>query len=378
MLNCIDPKDTLKVQDLQGKSGLSDFSLRSQLRHYTTKHNGRMPQLDELDGANSEPYLRGKEYLNIDRGKSGKVQDLLDKTGTSSFRDAINYLNNTFRDLEITGHQLNKDRYFITVQHRPQVVDTITDFSKITPDYNVNNSELVNSTLQKLADLYGIQIHSITNEQIAQDPELSKIPNLQTVKGFIRNGDIYINESNASIDTKLHEMLHLIFGSVKYQNRELYDNLISMAPQFKGFQAFVNDQTNSFGPATQNDLAEEFMVTELAKYLTGYGVRQTKNGISINKETASQLYDADPDLIYQTMYNMNRLLDSIFMGDFSVKSIPNSSLYNYTFRQVATMVNSAVATNQFKGSLDDAQISRIGANFKSTYMKNNRLREECD
>ena len=173
-------------------------------------------------------------------------------------------------------------------------------------------------------------------------------------------------------------MLHLIFGSVKYQNRELYDNLISMAPQFKGFQAFVNDQTNNFGPATQNDLAEEFMVTELAKYLTGYGVKQTKNGISINKETASQLYDADPDLIYQTMYNMNRLLDSIFMGDFSVKSIPNSSLYNYTFRQVVTMVNSAVATNQFKGSLDDAQISRIGANFKSTYMKNNRLREECD
>ena len=62
MLNCIDPKDTLKVQDLQVKSGLSDFSLRSQLRHYTTKHNGRMAQLDELDGANSEPYLRGKEY----------------------------------------------------------------------------------------------------------------------------------------------------------------------------------------------------------------------------------------------------------------------------------------------------------------------------
>lgn len=378
MLNCIDPKDTLKVQDLQVKSGLSDFSLRSQLRHYTTKHGGRLPQLDELDGANSEPYLRGKEYLNIARGKSGNIKDLLDKTGTSSFRDAINYLNNTFRDLEITGHQLNKDKYFITVQHRPQVVDTITDITKVTPDYNVNNQYLVNTTLDKLADLYGIQIHSLTNEEIAKDPELSKIPNLQTVKGFIRNGEIYINTSNASIDTKLHEMLHLIFGSVKYQNRELYDNLIQMATQFSTFKSFADDQVNSFGPATQNDLAEEFMVTELAKYLTGFGVQKTRGGVKVNSETASQLYQVDPDIRYQVMYHMNRLLDSIFMGNFSVKSISNSSLYNYTFRQVADMVNSAVATNQFKGSLDDAQISRIGANFKSVYMKHNRLREECD
>lgn len=378
MLNCIDPKNTLKVQDLQTKSGLSDFSLRSQLRHYTTKHNGRLPQLDELDGANSEPYLRGKEYLNIAKGESSKIQDLLDKTGTSSFRDAINYLNNTFRDLEVTGHRLNDTRYYITVQHRPQVVDTITDFTKITPDYNVNNSVLIDSTLQKLTDLYGIQIHNVTNEQIARDPELSKIPNLQTVKGFIRNGDIYINESNASIDTKLHEMLHLIFGSVKYQNRALYDNLISMATQFKGFRTFVTDQKNSFGPATQNDLAEEFMVTELAKYLTGRGITKTDKGISINEDIASELYNIEPDTVYQTMYHMNRLLDSVFMGNFSVKSIPNSTLYNYTFRQVADMVNSAVATNQFKGSLDDAQISRIGANFKSIYMKQNRLREECN
>ena len=82
MLNCINPADSQRVQDLQKKSGLSDFSLKSQIRHYTTRHNNRLPELDELVGANSEPYLR--EQLKLAKGKSGKILDLLNFTHTKS------------------------------------------------------------------------------------------------------------------------------------------------------------------------------------------------------------------------------------------------------------------------------------------------------
>lgn len=367
MLNCINIEDTQKVQMLQEMSGLSDFPLRSQIRHYTTLHN-RLPQLDELDGANSEPYLRRE--LNIEKGKSSKITDLLDKTGTKTPKDAVIYLNNKYRDLEITYHPLNDSNYYLTIKHRPKVVD-VTLGEKVNQDFIVQNNMLLDSVVDKLANLYGIKINEITQEDLASG-KFNDIPNPSTVHGFIKNGQIYVVKNNFTADTKLHEMLHLILGSVKYQNRDLYDNLIGIAFQIDDFNKWASGQKYR----TQNDLAEEYMVTQLAKYLTGNQV-QLDNGTVINKSDNSIFYNVDKEILYQTMYHMNRLLDTVFMGDVSVKAIPNKQLYNFTIREVANIVNSAVASNSFQGSLDDAMINRIGANFKSLYMKKGRLIENC-
>lgn len=362
MLNCINPEDTLRVQDLQKKSGLSDFSLKSQIRHYTTRHNGRLPELDELVGANSEPYLR--EQLKLAKGKSGKIEDLLNFTNTDSFENAIIQLNNIYRDLEITGEKFNNSDYSLKIKHRPTVQEfNNTDKNVITVTKEDRN--FMDATLDKLANLYGINIIEVTNEDIQNDPELSKLVDADKVHGFIYNGNIYINKSNNSPDTKLHEMLHLIFGSIKYQNRLLYDNLMQQAfseEMSTGFNQFLEVQKELKDNRTMEDLAEEFMVTELARYFT-------------NPAKGSWINNLSADGKYQVMYHMNRLLDSVFMGDVSVKAVTN--LYQYSFKDIARLVNSSILTNKYQGSLDDAHISRIVANLKELYIKNNKLTETC-
>lgn len=364
MLNCIKPEDTTRVQDLQKKSGLSDFSLKSQIRHYTTRHNNRLPELDELVGANSEPYLR--EQLKLAKGKSGKVQDLLNFTHTKSFKDAIIQLNNIYRDLEITGEEFNDSDYSLKIKHRPTVYE-YNGIDKNVITVTKEDRNFMDATLDKLANLYGIKIIEVTNDDINNDPELKTLVDIDKVHGFIYKGNIYINKSNNSPDTKLHEMFHLIFGSIKYQNRLLYDNLVQLAfsqdeNMTRGFNQFVEQQKKLRDNRTMGDLAEEFMVTQLAKYFT-------------NPASGSWINNLSSDMKYQVMYNMNRLLDSVFMGDVSVKAVTN--LYKYSFKDIARLVNSSILTNKYQGSLDDAHISRIAANLKALYIKNNRLTENC-
>jgi hypothetical protein len=44
---------------------------------------------------------------------------------------------------------------------------------------------------------------------------------------------------------------------------------------------------------------------------------------------------------YEINYNIKRLLDSVLMGQYSVKSIPDEKLYNMTFSEIAKVINSA-------------------------------------
>lgn len=78
---------------------------------------------------------------------------------------------------------------------------------------------------------------------------------------------------------------------------------------------------------------------------------------------------------------MYRVLDSIFDGSYSVRSISDRQLFNFSLKQVAAMVNSSILNNSFKGSITDAQINRIASNYKQKMMEskdeNNQLTQDC-
>ena len=117
-------------------------------------------------------------------------------------------------------------------------------------------------TIDKLQDLYGINIKYISNSELNSE-EWQQVPGVQSAKAFIFNGDIYVNTDNATIESPLHEMLHLIFGSIKYSEPELYQSLVDQAINFSSY-----DRTAKLYPnRTQNDLNEEVFITELSKYL---------------------------------------------------------------------------------------------------------------
>lgn len=348
---CINTK-SFEFQTLKEKSGLSDFELEYQVQAFQEMY-GRWPNLDELEGVDSEPYIR--KSLHIREDNSTSIDRILEETGTEDIRDAKIQLNNEYRDKEIDIIPLKNDA-IVEITKRPNTQEDLSE-DIYEQDTEVNNAVLMMQTIDKLQDLYGINIKYISNSELNSE-EWQQVPGVQSAKAFIFNGDIYVNTDNATIESPLHEMLHLIFGSIKYSEPELYQSLVDQAINFSSY-----DRTAKLYPnRTQNDLNEEVFITELSKYLVG---------------KQSDLTGLDPSVMHEISYNMYRLLDTVMMGGNSVKTIPESVLYNLNMKQVAQIVNSAIAQGRNVGSLDSAQVSRIMANVKSDLLSKGLLREEC-
>lgn len=348
---CINTK-SFEFQTLKEKSGLSDFELEYQVQAFQEMY-GRWPNLDELEGVDSEPYIR--KSLHIREDNSTSIDRILEETGTEDIRDAKIQLNNEYRDKEIDIIPLKNDA-IVEITKRPNTQEDLSE-DIYEQDAEVNNAVLMMQTIDKLQDLYGINIKYISNSELNSE-EWQQVPGVQSAKAFIFNGDIYVNTDNATIESPLHEMLHLIFGSIKYSEPELYQSLVDQAINFSSYNRIAKLYPNR----TQNDLNEEVFITELSKYLTG---------------KQSDLAGLDPSVMHEISYNMYRLLDTVMMGGNSVKTIPESVLYNLNMKQVAQIVNSAIAQGRNVGSLDSSQVSRIMANVKSDLLSKGLLREEC-
>jgi hypothetical protein len=65
------------------------------------------------------------------------------------------------------------------------------------------------------------------------------------------------------------------------------------------------------------------------------------------------------------------------MGDNSVSSIDDSTLYNSSLRDLAEVVNSSTMINQAHGFLEDSLIHRTLANVKQELFEKGDLKEEC-
>lgn len=366
MLNCIN-FDTQEVTDLYKRSGLPEFLFKSQLRHFITRHD-RLPNLDEITGANSEPNI--KIALGLNARNAGNIEVLKQVTGLKNetedvFNKAIVTLNRRYSDLLISGKQLNNSTYVLRIDHRPNISQ---DYLDKAPEYNPQylsskSTSLINSVVGRLSEYLGVKINTISREDLRNN--FSEITDKDTVKGFIYKGMIYVvsdNSTDASLaETKLHEMMHILLGSVKYTNGEIYSSLIQSIMNTQAFKTYFDQNKTKY---TAEDLAEEFLITNLSEHLAGI--------------TNDFFQNLDSKTAYEINYNFNRLLDTIFMGKGSTKSIPAIKLYNYTFAEVAEIVDSGIINNNFQGSLSDAQLSRIYANKKSDLLKEGKLEQHCE
>jgi hypothetical protein len=69
----------------------------------------------------------------------------------------------------------------------------------------------------------------------------------------------------ADIDAPIHEMTHILLGSIRYKNPELYMQLIQLAESFPNNSEILRNNPNR----AYSDLMEEAFVEEVAKYLSG-------------------------------------------------------------------------------------------------------------
>ena len=348
-MQCIN-RNLREYQTLKKESGLQDSELSHQIGR-SLEIAKRYPHLDEIKGANSESAI--KEKLKLKSDNTTSTQNILNATNTSSVEESVQVLNNKYRDKEIEVSTIgDNSKVFIT--ERPTIYPKTITFQE---SLDVNNFHYFNEIIDKLQVLYGINMIPITNSELNTN-EWEGIVGTESVKAFVYNGNIYVNTDIATVDSPVHELLHILFGSMKYQNREMYEQIVGSAQQLNSY----NEISERYPNRTQNDVNEEVFITELAKYLTG----------------RSNDLNALPDNIkHEIFYNINRTLDTMLMGEASVKCIPQDQLYSLSLKNIAKLVNASTMSLEFQGSLQDSYLNRILSNKKSELMNEGLLKEEC-
>lgn len=348
MATCVN-KNAIEYRTLKDRSGISDLELAATCNKFIKKY-GRFPHLDELRGTNSEPHL--KKYLKVNSHNAINLQETLNKLGVSTTVEAMAKINKEYSDLETKILPLNQQA-IVEITHRP--TNDAKKVIAIEQDDKINSFAILDQSILKMQDLYGIKINAITDEELNSDKWNERIHDVNFVKGFIYNGEIYVNIDRATVDTPIHEMLHLLVGSIRFTDPKLYSKLLGIVPTFKNYSKLASE----FQDRTQNDINEELFVSELSKYLTG------------QKSEISKLNN-----LYDLTYNVKRVLDTILMGQISTKTISDSRLFNLTLKDIATEVNSIALKNRFYGS--KSEIHRQLTNIKRQLLRDGTLQEECD
>lgn len=354
MLTCIN-KNSLEYQSLKQKAGIPEFILDSVCREYLDKYD-RFPYLDELPDVNSESYLR--KDLNIGKYNGAIIQEVLDKTGTSTIEDANIAINRNHLDLEVTLTPLEKE-VIVDIEHRP----TVDNFNvkPVKVDSNPNNYTIFENALNKLSSLYGINFNTVTDTELNTPKWEGLITNVAGTKAFIYNGEIYINLDHCTVDSPIHEIMHLFIGSMRFTNPSMYSQLIKLAEQFSNYQVL----SSKFANRTKNDINEEVFVQEVSKFIAG---------------VPSNINNLSEAIQHEILYNITRLLDTILMGQDSVKTLSLDRLSIMSIKEITQEVNSSIMTNTFKGTLniEGSEIHRKLNNLKSDLIKQNLLEEYCN
>lgn len=332
------------------QSGIPEPIFYSFANAFVAKH-GRFPNLDEIPEANSTQNLQ--ETFTIKKNNSAQIKNILNITQTDNIKDANIVINDTYNDLEVNILPLNEEA-IVNVTRRPSEY-WVNEIEEFEVSEKINKGVLFNQIFDKLRNLYGIKIIPITEKELST---WENMPEVKSVAAFVHQGDIYVNTDVADIDAPIHEMTHILLGAVRFKNPQLYQSLISMAEKFPGINKYVLNNPNK----AYSDVLEELFVEETAKYLSGL---------------SSKINMLDSEVLYELHYNIKRLLDSILMGQYSVKSLNDSELYKMSLPELAKMVNSQLLESSTLCSIDDATLHRMLGNTKQELMEKGDLKEEC-
>lgn len=355
--NCINTK-SVEFQTKLKQSGLSEFAYAVQVQKYFDKQRRmgvaeedlRYPELDMVNGADSSQFLSEGIHLDND---GAEIKDIINYARTDNVEQAVININNKHRDLEVSILPLN-EQALVQIEHRPS-----TFVKKDNPIFPITHEkQALVPIFQKLGELYGIKYHNITRADIDKDARFKNVANAKQANAFILDGEIYINMDVADIDAPIHEFSHILLGSVRFQNPEIYYGLVDVIEQLPNYSELIKQYPNR----VKSDVNEEIFVTEFSKFIT--------NQTSYIQELPEFIQD-------EILYNMKRLLDSMLMGDISVKTIPTASLINMSLPDIAELVNSQVFTVSSQSALSDSQMHRMLNNRKADLINNNELKEDC-
>lgn len=352
-MKCVN-HSSAQFQTLLDRSGLSEQQIDVECAKFLDKY-GRYPNLDELHGSNSTEFV--KNLLKLDKNNGTEIEKLNRTLGTDSLQESTIKLNTEFSDIQVETIPINKE-CIVDIKRRPGLVNY--NIENVRYDENINASQLFNYNLEKLANLYGIQFIPVTQYELTQGEFKNIVPNAAITKAFVYKGNIYINTDMQSVEAPLHEMLHILLGSVRFTDPQLYFNLVKLSEDFPSYNVLLKNYPNR----TRGDLNEEIFINEFAKYTMGLN---------------NVIKDLPENILYDLKYQMKRVLDTMLFGQLSVKVLKDEDLFKMSLLDVAKLIGSEALNSSFSGSLNlkDSEVHRILANVKEDLIKKGDLKEYC-
>ena len=177
-----------------------------------------------------------------------------------------------------------------SVEIHNNLVSTDEQTARLAPSIR-----LLNDLVKKIQDKLGVTIHIETQstlEELFKEWE-QEMPS--DVNGFVKNGEIYINSSNATEEDLFHEYTHIMLGVLRAKNYENYQDLVTLVAESEGAKRVKNSLRGKYANLAEQDLNEEVFAEMFARYMSGRDLGAFLNG---TLKDAKQAVDAKMGSIF--------------------------------------------------------------------------------
>lgn len=217
--------------------------------------------------------------------------------------------------------------------------------------------QLLNSIARVMEDKFGVPVHVVGEEEL-------KTMNIElnTVKAFIRNGEIYINKSIAKGSDAFHEYAHLFLGVMKSnpEYRQNYMEFVEKVLRTKEGQKALMLKRKKFPEVATLDLEEEVVADLYGEYML--------NNLPYELSTLFK-YNDDIKKIQDTIFDKKDKKKTVLEFDGSLEGI---------WKHFNSEISKVLSDNI--GFIKDGalQVQRKKANWIDEQISEGKIREECD
>ena len=274
----------------------------------------------------------------------------------------INYGPDFVLDLEEFYHMPNTNVISPELFTKPEVSVPKYQYTLDPQTIVVELTKQLNNRLQDS------QIHIITDDELVDFKNRSQYNDIINSKGFVLDGEIYINISRAKGATLLHEFAHLVLAGMKYnpETRQMYYQLVTSVKGLSDFEEKSKLYPNHIG----SDLYEEVFASKVEEILD-------------NKEYLPSDYSNDQDT-NATLYGLNlNNKDGILQALTYLFGLPEpiTKLEDIVDKPIDEIIN-RFGYNMLNSSVPISKTSILNSQKQNTVkqelFENNKLNMKCD
>ena len=213
----------------------------------------------------------------------------------------------------------------------------------------LSSIRLLRDLSDKISDKLGIKIHVETQSNLEQLFSEWGEEILNDAKGFVRNGEIYINGSVATEKDLFHEYTHIMLGVLKARNFDNYYNLMDIVANTDIGKNIKNLKRKNYPNLSDSDLNEEVFADLFADFIQGRDLgsflnNQLKDARKAVDESMGSIFGAEA--ISEEFYHSNTTnIFRQFSHDLGIIMNETNGLEissGKTFRQASNWIESQI------------------------------------